>query len=563
MPNALTFIIGADSQPFAKEMRQMEQIAATSGARVGARFAEGSAHGSYSGIIRESITIAREAIEGRGAGRIIGSSTLLLQYLKNLVSGSKEAGGAAHAASEAYEVMAFRQQVAANATAKLATSLVAEVDADAGASEASIANALAATEQAAAQNSAALAFRNKASAAAQAAEVEATEAAIAQRSAGSSFLSLGIGGGTMLAAGIAAVAAVTAIVYERWVGIKNVINEAGMKLAESGNDYIPKMERRTAEVEKSAEGIAKAIERAKEAYSGANAEAERQSKILTEQYSTVDRLNQLKKEAELARSKNPEERATVEKKYADIALETDRKKHADELQAMQAHSRNLKADADAALEKRTGPGTLPTAQEDQALERQLQIQKKAAEEFLNKGGGFGDEFKKQAAELFGSTTPTDRKNIEAAIHQAEDQGEVGAQAMIKRADDEADKIQERNKARAENERLQKEAEKAMADKTRIDAELEDKKKDFAQQEKDKAYIEAAELDADKAKDEKRGRSGNRIEHDELEHISGRPSLIIANDSNRIAKDTNHVLHRIHDKLDKISGRPSHPVAGRY
>src|ERR1700742_3186528 len=104
MPNALTFIIGADSQPFAKEMRQMEQIASTSGARVGARFAEGSAHGSYSGIIRESITIAREAIEGRGAGRIIGSSTLLLQYLKNLVSGSKEAGGAAQAAAEAYEV---------------------------------------------------------------------------------------------------------------------------------------------------------------------------------------------------------------------------------------------------------------------------------------------------------------------------------------------------------------------------------------------------------------------------------------------------------------------------
>lgn len=552
MPNALTFIIGADSQPFAKEMRQMEQIAATSGSRIGARFAEGSAHGSYSGVIRESITIAREAIEGRGMGRIIGSSTLLLQYLKNLVTGSQEAGGAAKAAAEAYEVMAFRQQVAANATAKLAVSLVAEVDADAGASEASIANALAATEQAASQNSAALAFRNKAAAAAHAAEVEATEGAIAKREAAASrtFLSPYVGGGVMLAVGISAAAAAALALYERIWGFKKAMDDAGFKAADIANDYIPKMERRTATAANQAESFAKAIERAKEAYMGANAEAERQSKILNEQYTTIERLNELHKEAELDSAKTPEERQAIEKKHSDLDAETERKKHADEVAAMEEHSRNLKKDADDAKKAIDSYGTIPTAQEDAKLQKELDASKKKAEKYLEDNASNIPSVGEAFAGIFGPGNP--HENAEK-LRKEHEQGEIDAQNAIATANAQMDEIEKRDKIRAEITRLEQERNNAGSDQAKLDAEIVNAKKYFEQQEKDHAAIRKAEDDKKNAQLERQKQTGPHAELNEMQRIG------FAYVGEGVKEQTNllrQIAHNTQHKSPSSGGKPS-------
>lgn len=181
MPNALTFIIGADAQPFAREMRQMDDLALRSARSISSRVAEGS-HGSYSGIIRESITIVREAIEGRGIGRIIGSGSLLGQYLYRLATGAKSAAKEAEEAAIKFNLMALRQTDAAKAAIEHASALDKEWTSNTAATEADLTAAIAARGQATAETEAAVALDKKAASAARAAEIEEAEALVAKQS---------------------------------------------------------------------------------------------------------------------------------------------------------------------------------------------------------------------------------------------------------------------------------------------------------------------------------------------------------------------------------------------
>lgn len=178
MPDAVKFILGADSAPFAREMRQMETLAQSSGRNIGMRMAE-AAHLGYSGILREGITIPREIIEGRGIGRIIGSSSILLGYLAQLAGKSKEVGSESQALAETWDKMAWSAARQAKETRLAAIALQETAMASGVITEADNAATVAAFENAAAQEAGAIAYKRKAVAAAEAAEAEVIEAEIA------------------------------------------------------------------------------------------------------------------------------------------------------------------------------------------------------------------------------------------------------------------------------------------------------------------------------------------------------------------------------------------------
>ena len=170
MPNAITAIFGANSAQFQAELVKMQTVAIAAGRRISTGMSVGS-HGpqGMTGIIRESTVIAREISMGRGMGRILGSMSLLIQYLKSYVTGAAVASTATEALAEKMEIEALQSKLAAINAAKKAEAsaaaayaenlenqeTIAAADADALKAEEASANAAATEEKAAAARNAA------------------------------------------------------------------------------------------------------------------------------------------------------------------------------------------------------------------------------------------------------------------------------------------------------------------------------------------------------------------------------------------------------------------------
>ena len=184
MATAITAIFGANSTQFQAELGKMQAMAVASAARINAATAH-SGHAGTTGMVREGAVIGREIAMGRGMGRILGSLTLLTQYIGTASRASKQARSIAWDLSEAYEKQALKCDMAAIAAAKKAQALGIEAEMEGFECDATIAAADANALEADTARAAAAALRQKAAAtAADAAAEDALAASSAKAGMG-------------------------------------------------------------------------------------------------------------------------------------------------------------------------------------------------------------------------------------------------------------------------------------------------------------------------------------------------------------------------------------------
>ena len=161
MASAVTVIFGANSTQFQAELARMQAMTVASSRRMAAT---GHMVGT-TGIVRESVVIGREAMMGRGIGRIIGSLTLLAQYINSASRATKQGAAASRLIADAYSDEAVKASVAAAAAMKKAEASAVAAEMDGFENEASIAAADANAAESATANAAAVALAKKAEAA--------------------------------------------------------------------------------------------------------------------------------------------------------------------------------------------------------------------------------------------------------------------------------------------------------------------------------------------------------------------------------------------------------------
>ena len=133
MATAVTVAFGANSLQFQAELRRMESMAAASGRRMAS-----GGHGHMAGgtgMIRETAVIGREIAMGRGMGRILGSLTLLAQYVNTSTRNAQKGSSAARDLADAYGQVAYKARMASIAAMKKAeaSAAAAKIDGDASA----------------------------------------------------------------------------------------------------------------------------------------------------------------------------------------------------------------------------------------------------------------------------------------------------------------------------------------------------------------------------------------------------------------------------------------------
>ena len=314
MPDAVKFILGADSAPFSREMRQMEAIAQSSGRNIGARMAEG-AHMGYSGILRESITIPREIIEGRGIGRVIGSSSILLAYLSQLSGKSKEAGYEAQALSEVWDRMAYSASNDALSAAKRARELETLAKTQGWMTQAEYAEMGALQAQIPLLTKVAQGYKAKAAAMAEdaaAARLNAVPVTLGESIAG--FFGMAV---NPVLAGIGLVVGALGGLWFAWhraaQEAKNY--EVEVKLAFTGDDVVRHARGINAVADAWAR-IAENVNRASDEYNGAVASAERLEQIArtTDEHQT--RMAELQHRINMAGARTPAAEAAERQRFA-------------------------------------------------------------------------------------------------------------------------------------------------------------------------------------------------------------------------------------------------------
>lgn len=552
MPNALTFIIGGDSRPFAQEMRAMESIAQSSARSISGRMAE-AGHAGFSGIIREAITIPREIIEGRGAGRVIGSSSILLQYLSNLVSGSNKAGGAAHAAADAYEEMALRQSIAARKSVELASALEKEFTSNGAATEEELKGAVAAREKAVAEEQIAVAFRNKALAARRDAEEESALAKL------SKVGGLAIG---PLMAGVAIAAAIGVSIYGVYRWAKATAETlAGLKTPNFHPEYIAKHLQAMNQVAEGWKEISKEVDKASAAYNSVASQAERLAKITEMQQNHEKRMLELAKERELNGARSPSERLAIEKRYSDATLELEKRHHREVIENMRSEALAL---AEEGKSKKAEADSIKVTSK-QHDEEDLQNKKQMAEEaqkYLDEAQASGSPEERHkalraATSLFNFTTSGTSGVTAGDVVAADRAADAEAHARIRRYHEAVDITATNDETRKRRDELTKEAGASLSRVAVLGSAIPEEEAKAQKQEKLEAEYEAAKL--------AEGASKHRDSHlgsmtlTNLQKIGGAYLMPGMKDLEQTAKESNHLLRSIDSKLARIGG--SHSLGG--
>ena len=176
MATAITAIFGANSAQFQSELAKMQTMAAASARKISSATAA-DGHVGTTGMVRESAVIGREIAMGRGMGRILGSLTLLTQYIGSASRASSASQSIAAELATAYEKQALKCDMAAIAATKKAAALTIEAEMEGFETDATIAAADASALEADAARATAIALREKAAAATADAEAQAALAA--------------------------------------------------------------------------------------------------------------------------------------------------------------------------------------------------------------------------------------------------------------------------------------------------------------------------------------------------------------------------------------------------
>ena len=288
MPSAVTAIFGANSTQFQAELAKMQTMAMASASRIKSATSAGG-HGAVgmTGMVRETTVIGREIAMGRGMGRILGSLTLLTQYIGSASRAAKAGSNAAAELAAAYEKQALKAQMAAIAAAKKAAALGVEAEMEGFEIDATLAAADAAGAEAATAQAAAVALREKAAAAAtDAAAQEANAAATA--GAG-----MGIMGMISVFALMVVIIAEAYVVFKSLVAILSRVSNAQLEAAKWAHEHklaiyeeIEAMEKLKDATQKTQEAIERmniekdhSVEVTRQAIEAAKAEAEARSNL--------------------------------------------------------------------------------------------------------------------------------------------------------------------------------------------------------------------------------------------------------------------------------------------
>jgi hypothetical protein len=483
MPTAVTAIFGGDSRPLEAEFARVERLAATAGRNITSRVAEAS-HASFGGIIRELAVIGREIAMGRGMGRVLGSSTILYQYMRNLAGSAKDSQGPIRMVAQAYEEIALGAAQAAKAAIRTAQASEAAFYADAEESEATLESAIADRTKAAAAEQAAIATRAKATAAAQAAEAEEGEAAA------TGAATIGTTAFTV-ALGVAALAA--GFIYERMWGVKDLLKSLSVEQPDLKDDYIPVLKRHINDAYNAQKQVTDEVNKTEDAYNSASEAAKRTADATKAHYEHLKKMMDIQKEADLAKAQTPQQKEAVEAQYAARALKLQQDQQHEELANKYLERTNLNTEAQNKLAAANAI-KVNTKDEDQRNLDQLNQNADAAQAFL-KGGGVWAEFKKQAAEspLLGGAS-------KALIDSTEAGGMEQANKMIAQRNAYAEKVAANDDLRKKKEDLTHDAAKAAADAAKLGLEIPDIIKNNAIQNAEVAQESASQLAEDKAKD---------------------------------------------------------------
>lgn len=459
MSNAVTAIFGANSTQFQSELNKMESLTAATGKRMSSSMGSSGHVAGLTGLIRETSVIVREIAMGRGIGRILGSFTLLIQYLNTFVGQTKQGVSAARELSNAYTQLAYKTQVQANmlklkAMASEEAAFMEGLD-----NEATLAAATADAEAAKEAQIAATANLNKAKAAQMAADAE-VEAAAA-------------GAGILIP--VAATAAIALVVYERIWGIKKAFESISGPIADIGDTYIPKVLRHTATLSNLQRDVRLEVEKTIDAYNSAAQVAERQAAATQKEFEHKKKMLEIQKEIALSSATTPQQKAAVEAEFDKKEIDLDKSKNAKIYNDKLNEKIELEKEANALENQfkeggKFGKGSgMSTEEEDRKTLEQLT--KKYEESKKNEEEkGVLHEAEKNAA-LMGANSPAGAQALKKAFDEAELRALADLASKKKAMQDQMDKNLEKDRQRKEAKEAEEKLKQARTGAVKIGEEL--------------------------------------------------------------------------------------------
>ncbi len=488
---ALMAVIGANADPFRKELLSAQAMAARAGQNIERNLKAGisggmTGHSGRGGIIGEMFVIMREIGRGNFA-RVPGSITILAQRMGLLKLVMKDSASAAQVVAQAYGQLSLAAAQASVAAATKAAASQAAFAADLENTEATLAQALADEEGAAAARLNAVAMMNKAEAAQTAA---AAQGAAAAASVGPLGIALGIV--IALGAGFYAASKIAANLTDKL---------AGIKLPDFHPEYIAKHLQATNQVAEGWKEIGREVDHAVDKYNSAAEAAKRLADVTKEQFDHEKKMAGFAKERDMAGAKTPAQKFAVEKKYAAEELDrANRERQADLAQKAQENF-NLLREGEAKKREADSIKT-PSKEHDKNIAADLKAKSKASQDFLDahqkeliEGKGIGGHAQTAYLAAFGALNGVSNEDIEKAKKDAV----KAAAGHIKAANDFEDTEHENDLKRKRKEELTKEAGAAFSKAVVGKGELDVAAKAAAKKSADESAESAAQLAAEKAK----------------------------------------------------------------
>jgi hypothetical protein len=482
--NAVNVVFGANSQSFQAELRKMESATIASSRRLNA-LGGGGGHGAHGGIIRESAVLIREASRGNFT-RMMGSLSILIQYLNGAAGAAARAVIPARMLSDAYAEASLRANAAATAAMRKAEASAAAAEAEGFQIDATLAAADADAVEAQAANATALALARKADAAladavAQEADAEATTASV-----GAMTVATGIIGGLVA----------TAVLWHTRISML-ASRLGGLKAPDFDVQPLARQAHSINEGTEAQKRINDEVQTTIEKYNSAASAAERFSKSIERQAGHAKRMLEIAKETELAqlgKNATPEQKLAVEKKYSDAALANQKAQDQAELDNMNREQYNLVSEARAAKQQADAI-KVPSAAEDKQTEARSKGKAEFAQKYLETQSKDPSLWAKTKDQFAAGFNPGTR----AAIAEAGKMRAETAHAWIEEYRQTVQTIADNEEIRKRQESLNKRAGESLSKAAQISLELPDKQREFAATEKDAGDESAAKLREEKAK----------------------------------------------------------------
>lgn len=494
MPLAIEAIFGASSAPLAAELRRVEAMSATAGRSITTKVASGSRSG-FSAVARELTVVGRELATGQVNARTIGSFTRLFQALRDLAGHAKDAAAPARMVADAYQQMSLSASLAAVAAMRKAQASELAFMASGEESAATLNAAIADRAKAQAAEMAAVATQQKAVASGEAAAAAEAEAVATGAATGAA---------SMLTVALGTAAITLGFIYEKYWGLKSVLASSSMPIPDLKADYVPMMKRHQADARNAQKEVTDEVNKTVTAYNSAAEAAKRVADNTKTHYDHAKKMLELQKQTKLAKASTTTGKESIEKKYAGQELQLLKDQHQEDLANKYMERANLEIGSKNKL-RQAKAIVVPTREEDQSTMSRLNTNAEAAEAFL-KGGGWIQEFKKQAAAAGGIGSEGRAARLEA-IRLAEEGGSDAANKMIAQRNKFTDTMAARDEIRKPKADLEKKAAEEAAAAAKLGLEIPTIKKENAKSEANTAQEQAAQLAAEKAKDSGKEKTG--------------------------------------------------------